>query len=84
MIRVCCEANQPFPFTQIPHVTHKVCSPAIVLFSLFFFVVCVCGISGCSGGSDTTVIAPTETFQEDPDVAEAKAKAMAESQKEPL
>ena len=42
------------------------------------------GISGCSSGADTTVIAPTEDFKEDAKVAEEKAKAMAESQKAPL
>jgi hypothetical protein len=54
----------------------------IALFAILFSG--LVGLSGCSSSNETSVITPSENFQEEADVAEAKAKAMAESQKEPL
>jgi hypothetical protein len=58
--------------------------PLSLKLALLFVCSGLCLMSGCSSSAETTVIAPTENFQEDPSVAEEKAKAMAESQKEPL
>jgi hypothetical protein len=63
---------------------HKPARLVSVFFSLLLATICLSGISGCSSGSDTTVITPTENFQEPADVAAEKAKAMAESQNQPL
>jgi hypothetical protein len=61
-------------------------TPALLSRVLFAVLIGIglSGFTGCSGGNDSTVIAPTENFQEEAAVAEEKAKAMAESQKEPL
>jgi hypothetical protein len=59
------------------------CFP-IVFVALVISSISVTSFSGCSPSNESTVITPAEDFQEDPAVAAEKAKALAESQNEPL
>ena len=81
--------RQPLAFLRVTFNQEKLmtrkqrCFP-FVFVTLVISSISVCGFSGCSSSNETTVITPAEDFQEDPNVAAEKAKAMAESQNEPL